>query len=118
VDVRIHLGASVFKQTAKAAEDRGSGGCVPARDCMARLDQGRALLSRVLVQDEDGKDIAEEHAPGNQSDTTENIEPARARGRERRNHQRRFGNGSHQYRYRFRVSRRPPRPKASDGTPA
>ena len=88
MDVRIYLGASVFEQTAKPAEDCGCGGCVAGRDRTASFDQGRALLARVLVQDENGKDIPEEHSCGDQSNAAENIQAARAHGRERRKHRR------------------------------
>ena len=45
-------------------------------------DQGGTLCTGILVKHEDGEDIAEKHATGNQSDASEDEEAARAHGSE------------------------------------
>ncbi len=78
MDVGIHLGAAILEHVSEMNEHlihrRGISGSDGARGG----DQRFALPGGVLVEDENGKDVAEEKASGDQSDATEDVEAARA----------------------------------------
>jgi hypothetical protein len=80
VDVGIHLGTTVLQQVPEMTEyfihDHG----VSSSDGARGGDERFALSARVLVEDENGKNVAEEKARGNQSDATEDVEAASAHG--------------------------------------
>jgi hypothetical protein len=81
--VRIHLGATVLQQVSEIGKhfihSRGISGSYSAGGC----DERFALSGGVLVEDENGKDVSEEKASGDQSDAPEDVQAARAHPFER-----------------------------------
>src|SRR5260370_36564215 len=73
VDVGIHLGAAILEHVSEMNEHlihrRGISGSDGARGG----DQRFALRGGVLVEDENGKDVAEEKPSGVRSDATEDV---------------------------------------------
>jgi hypothetical protein len=83
VNVCIHLGTSILQQVSEMTKHfihrRGTSGGDGAGGGNERF----ALPGRVLVEDENGKDVAEEKSGGDQSDATEDLQAARAHPFER-----------------------------------
>src|SRR5258708_28810839 len=58
-------------------------GHISCAHCLRGNQESFASLTSVLVEDKHGENVAEQHPTRNESDPSENQEPARAGGRER-----------------------------------
>jgi hypothetical protein len=81
--VGVDFCAAIFEEVAKGLEGSSGSGRVFLSDGLSGGDEGGALLAGVLVEDEDGEDVAEEHAEGDERDAAEHVEAAGAHGGER-----------------------------------
>ena len=82
VDVRINFGAAGFEEIAEMRKGCVHSSGVFVSDGLRRGEQSGALLAGVLMQDEYGKDVPEEHSDSNKGDAAEYQETPRAHGRE------------------------------------
>ena len=77
VDVGVDFSAAVFEKAADALEVGENGGGITCKRGIGGGGKASADARGVLVKDEDGEDIAEEHANEDESDTAENEEATR-----------------------------------------
>src|SRR5258708_15097454 len=75
----IHLGAAILEHASEMNERLIHRRGISSGDGARRGDQRFALPGGVLMEDENGKDVAEEKPGRDQSDATENVQAARAR---------------------------------------
>ena len=78
MDVRVHLGAAVLEKFTHVLKIRLNRACVPIQ---RRVRCAREICSnpcRILVEDKNGKNVAEEHSRENQPDAPKKKQAARS----------------------------------------
>jgi hypothetical protein len=78
--MRIDLGATIFEQAAYASKSFLHTERICLSYCPGRSRQSLTGLSAILVQHEHGKNIAEEHASRDESNTAKNKDPGCTHG--------------------------------------
>jgi len=83
VDMRIDLGAAVFKKGADVVRMSLSRGSVACERGMSGSSETRSDARGILVKYENGKDVSEDHADDDETDAAEKEKAARAERRKR-----------------------------------
>jgi hypothetical protein len=83
VDVCIHLGATILQNASEMSKYFIHRGGISGSDGAGGRDQRFALPSGILVEDENGKDVAEEKPGSDHSDATKDVKAPRAHPFER-----------------------------------
>jgi len=82
VDMRIHFGSPIFEGAAETSKYLIYTSSVPSSDCTTRSKESFPLVAGILVQDEDGENVAKQKSDGDEANASENVETARAHGGE------------------------------------